>query len=43
LPVLMRIRSSLVRFEGENPERPERIIVEDHGSGMGLKTVVRSG
>ncbi len=31
-----------VRFEGDNPERPERIIVEDHGSGMGLKTVVRS-
>src|SRR5688572_25913498 len=33
---------AIVRFEGENPEHPDRIIVEDHGSGMGLKTVVRS-
>lgn len=32
----------VVRFEGEDLKRPERIVVEDDGVGMGLKTVVRA-
>jgi signal transduction histidine kinase len=30
-----------IRFEGEEAEHPARIVVQDNGSGMGLKTVVR--
>lgn len=29
-----------VRFEGETPERPTRIVVEDDGCGMSLRTVL---
>ena len=31
-----------VRFEGEAPERPTRIVVEDDGCGMSLRTVLRA-
>jgi len=29
-----------VRFEGSDPERPERIVVVDNGTGMDLDTVL---
>lgn len=31
-----------VRFEGESPERPDRITVSDNGTGMSLETVLYS-